>query len=85
VDAERIAALGARSLQVHTDGMCHMDAGMTRTGLEAMGTDAVDLCLSGECRQSDLPGGVRYRRRQERHDPEHSGRRRQAAEVSADV
>ncbi len=30
VDAERIAALGARSIQVHTDGMCHMDAGMTR-------------------------------------------------------
>jgi hydrogenase nickel incorporation protein HypB len=45
VDAERIAALGARSLQVHTDGMCHMDAGMTRTGLEAMGTDAVDYAF----------------------------------------
>ena len=36
VDAERIAALGAQSIQVHTDGMCHMDAGMTRAGLEAM-------------------------------------------------
>ena len=31
VDAERIAALGAHSIQVHTDGMCHMDAGMTRS------------------------------------------------------
>ena len=43
VDAERIAALGARSVQLHTDGMCHMDAGMTRTGLEAMGYDGIDL------------------------------------------
>ena len=43
VDAERIAALGARSIQVHTDGMCHMDAGMTREGLEAMGMEEIDL------------------------------------------
>ena len=34
VDARAIEALGARSIQVHTDGMCHMDAGMTRQGLE---------------------------------------------------
>lgn len=40
VDAERIAALGAESIQVHTDGMCHMDAGMTRAGLEGM--DSLD-------------------------------------------
>ncbi len=26
VDAERIEALGARAIQVHTGGMCHMDA-----------------------------------------------------------
>ncbi|MCR5808082.1 MAG: hydrogenase nickel incorporation protein HypB [Clostridiales bacterium] len=36
VDALRIAELGARSIQVHTDGMCHMDAGMTRAGLIEM-------------------------------------------------
>ncbi len=45
VDAERIEALGARAIQVHTDGMCHMDAGMTREGLEAMGLDAIDLAF----------------------------------------
>ena len=45
VDAERIAALGARSIQVHTDGMCHMDAGMTRRGLEEMGLEAIDLAF----------------------------------------
>ena len=43
VDAERIEALGARSIQVHTDGMCHMDAGMTRKGLEEMGLEETDL------------------------------------------
>ena len=37
VDAKRIGALGAESIQVHTDGMCHMDAGMTRAGLDGMG------------------------------------------------
>ena len=36
VDAERIGTLGAESLQIHTGGMCHMDAGMTRAGLENM-------------------------------------------------
>lgn len=36
VDAVRMAELGAESVQVHTDGMCHMDAGMTRAGLEGM-------------------------------------------------
>ena len=45
VDAERIESAGARSVQVHTDGMCHMDAGMTRTGLEAMGVDDIDLAF----------------------------------------
>ena len=43
VDAEHIAALGAQSIQVHTDGMCHMDAGMTRAGLEAMDLNGLDL------------------------------------------
>ena len=45
VDAQRIEALGAQSIQVHTDGMCHMDAGMTRTGLEAMDLSRTDLAF----------------------------------------
>ena len=45
VDAERIEALGARAIKVHTDGMCHMDAGMTRQGLEAMGLETIDLAF----------------------------------------
>jgi hydrogenase nickel incorporation protein HypB len=43
VDAERIAKLGARSIQAHTDGMCHMDAGMTREAVESIGTDETDV------------------------------------------
>ena len=45
VDAERIHAIGAKSIQVHTDGMCHMDAGMTREGLEAMGLEDTDIAF----------------------------------------
>lgn len=45
VDARKIESLGARSIQVHTDGMCHMDAGMTRQGLEEMGLEEVDLAF----------------------------------------
>ena len=37
VDAERMEELGARSVQAHTDGMCHMDAGMTAAALEELG------------------------------------------------
>lgn len=39
VDALRINALGAESIQVHTDGMCHMDAGMTGNGLMGLEGD----------------------------------------------
>ena len=43
VDALRIEALGAKAVQVHTSGMCHMDAGMTAAAVEAIGGDGVDL------------------------------------------
>ncbi|MDD7679462.1 MAG: hydrogenase nickel incorporation protein HypB [Stecheria intestinalis] len=45
VDAERMEAAGAKSIQVHTDGMCHMDAGMTKRGLDEMGLEDVDLAF----------------------------------------
>ena len=37
VDARTIEALGATAIQVHTGGMCHMDAGMTTAAFDAMG------------------------------------------------
>lgn len=45
VDAERIAGTGVKSIQLHTGGMCHLDAGMTRQGLEALDTSDVDLAI----------------------------------------
>ncbi|MBR6380085.1 MAG: hydrogenase nickel incorporation protein HypB [Lachnospiraceae bacterium] len=36
VDAKKIAQTGVTSIQLHTGGMCHLDAGMTRQGLEEL-------------------------------------------------
>ena len=43
VDAETIEALGAKSIQVHTGGSCHMDAAMTRESLENFDTDGLRI------------------------------------------
>ena len=45
VDAVRIEKIGARAVQAHTDGMCHMDAGMTRRALEGLGDEPFDLVV----------------------------------------
>lgn len=45
VDAETIAKTGVKSIQLHTGGMCHLDAGMTESGIDAMGTQDVDLAI----------------------------------------
>ena len=45
VDAETIARTGVKSIQLHTGGMCHLDAGMTRQGLEGLGTEGLDLVV----------------------------------------
>ena len=43
VDARRIETLGAAAIQVHTSGMCHMDAGMTAAAWAAMERQDLDL------------------------------------------
>mgnify|MGYP003604233439 FL=1 len=45
VDAKAIAAAGAKAIQLHTGGMCHLDAEMTRQGLECLGPQDVDLVV----------------------------------------
>ena len=45
VDAVTIAATGAKAIQLHTGGMCHLDAEMTRQGLEGLGSQDVDLVV----------------------------------------
>lgn len=45
VDAERIAATGTPAVQLHTGGMCHLDATMTARGLEALDLATLDLIV----------------------------------------
>ncbi len=37
VDAEAVAAAGVKAVQIHTGGMCHLDADMTRQEIESLG------------------------------------------------
>ncbi|MEA5152500.1 MAG: hydrogenase nickel incorporation protein HypB [Oscillospiraceae bacterium] len=45
VDAATIEKTGAKVIQLHTGGMCHLDAGMTKQGLEGLGVNDVDLAI----------------------------------------
>ena len=45
VDARTISETGVRAIQLHTGGMCHLDAEMTRQGLEGLDTQDVDLAI----------------------------------------
>lgn len=54
VDALRIESLGARAIQAHTDGMCHMDAGMTERALNAMNESSAGAGVEEEAASADL-------------------------------
>ncbi|MCR5229491.1 MAG: hydrogenase nickel incorporation protein HypB [Solobacterium sp.] len=43
VDARTISELGVRVIQLHSGGLCHMDADMTKRGLEGLNPDGLDL------------------------------------------
>lgn len=45
VDAQTISATGVKVIQLHTGGMCHLDADMTRQGLAGLGTENIDLAI----------------------------------------
>ncbi|MBR6303516.1 MAG: hydrogenase nickel incorporation protein HypB [Lachnospiraceae bacterium] len=45
VDAQTIAATGVKSIQLHTGGMCHLDADMTRQGLKELDVTDVDFAI----------------------------------------
>ena len=45
VDAKTIATSGVKSIQLHTGGMCHLDAEMTRQGLDGLETGDVELAI----------------------------------------
>ncbi len=43
VDAKTVQAAGAKAIQMHTGGLCHLDATMTRAGIDELGIDDLDL------------------------------------------
>ena len=45
VDAATIEKTGAKVIQLHTGGMCHLDAGMTKQGLVGLGTADIDFAI----------------------------------------
>ena len=45
VDAVKVSETGVKTIQLHTGGMCHLDAEMTRQGLAELGTDGLDLAV----------------------------------------
>lgn len=45
VDAKTISEAGIPSVQLHTGGMCHLDADMTRQGIKALGQEDLDLIV----------------------------------------
>lgn len=45
IDAKKIAALGVEAVQLHTGGMCHLDADMTRQGIEELASKDIDIAI----------------------------------------
>ena len=45
VDARTMLDAGIKAIQIHTGGMCHLDADMTRQGLRELGTEDLDLVI----------------------------------------
>lgn len=45
VDADKVSKTGAKVIQLHTGGMCHLDADMTKQGLVGLGTEGIDFAI----------------------------------------
>ncbi|UWG98017.1 hydrogenase nickel incorporation protein HypB [Dehalobacter sp. DCM] len=45
VDAEKVAKTGIKAIQLHTGGMCHLDAYMTKQGIDNLGIDDLDFVI----------------------------------------
>ena len=45
VDADTISRTGVKVIQLHTGGMCHLDADMTRQGVRQLETENLDLVI----------------------------------------
>lgn len=45
VDAQTVARTGVKVIQLHTGGMCHLDADMTKQGLDGLGAEGIDFAI----------------------------------------
>lgn len=45
VDANTVSKTGAKVIQLHTGGMCHLDSDMTKQGLSGLGTEGLDFII----------------------------------------
>lgn len=45
VDAYAVSQAGTKVIQLHTGGMCHLDADMTKQGLEELGIEEIDFAI----------------------------------------
>lgn len=45
VDAQTVAKTGVKVIQLHTGGMCHLDADMTKQGLVGLGIEGIDFAI----------------------------------------
>jgi hydrogenase nickel incorporation protein HypB len=45
VDANTVSKTGTKVIQLHTGGMCHLDAEMTKQGLDGLGTEGLDFVI----------------------------------------
>ena len=85
VDAKTIAETGVRAIQLHTGGMCHLDAGMTRQGVENLGTADLDLVFLENVGNLVCPAEFDTGAAKKYDDPVCAGGGRQASKVPADV
>jgi hydrogenase nickel incorporation protein HypB len=45
VDTKAVLKTGVKAIQLHTGGMCHLDASMTRQGIDGLGADGADFII----------------------------------------
>ncbi len=76
VDAQAISEAGVRAIQIHTGGMCHLDADMTRQGIREFGTKDLDFVVLENVGNLVCPAAVDTGRCEECDDSFGSGRGR---------
>lgn len=77
-DARRVAATGAKAVQINTDGGCHLDSNIVMEALGAFDLNEIDILFIRKRREPRLPRRIRLRRRRQDRPAQRDRRRRQA-------